>query len=376
MKRCVVAMAAFAAVLGAAFGEAKLVREIREGVHDNWEKITESCVKAQELADEMPGLPDRTWFFGTDKRDQLEKIRKLQRRIREELLSVDSRKLLEKAEKLADKCKERKLKLARLRESRAFTSPDRREKLDREIREEEGKLAELEAEQKAELAKVREELAAIGLQGTDQSLNVLLSMSDRADVIDNVLLAKGISEVVGGLREALVEGDALSAKRYYGVYLALVDVHAFCFEQYLEKSRHGEWRQGLDRIEANADVLIDNARRSLSSGDYGESEREVFRRSIEDNGRLKTGVELYRKLLGMHETAVDRKLAEVRKQRSVVEALYGTVSGAMSFGQLMKLANDDYAAVMELELPDLAIVSDGLTEDQIDSISRMLDMGR
>ena len=41
---------------------------------------------------------------------------------------------------------------------------------------------------------------------------------------------------------------------------------------------------------------------------------------------------------------------------------------------MLQPMQDDFAAVMELELPDTAVIDDAITEDQINAISKMLDM--
>lgn len=352
---------------------AEIVAEIAESARDNWRKITARCQDARELAQELPNLPDSAWFV-TDKQDQLKKIRKVQERIREELLSVGSREILAKTDKLSQKIAEKRQEIAELREQRGFIKEEKLKDLEEKIKSAQGDLERLSAEQTAELAKVKKELAEIGLQTKGDSLNVLLAMKDRADIIDNVVVARGVCEIVGGLREALKDGDALSAKRYYGVYLTLTDVHVMCFEQYLEKSRHGEWRSGLERIEANAKRTIESAKTNIGSGEYNEAQCAIFRKTMSDNASLLEGVGLYRKLLDAHEAAVERKLKEVRKQRNVAQSLYDTVAGTVDFGTMLQTMQDDFAAVMELELPDLAVVDDSITEDQINAISRMLDM--
>lgn len=372
MKRCSVLFVALGS-FALSIARASVVDEIAEGARDNWRKISEKCQDARDLAQELPDLPDSAWF-STDKKDQLKKIRKVQERIREELLSVDAREVLSKADKLSRKIAEKRQEIAELREKRGFTKAEKIKALDEEIKDEQKKLERMTAEHAAELEKVKKELAKIGLQTKGDSLNVLLAMKDRADIIDNVIVARGICEIVGGLREALKDGDALSAKRYYGVYLTLTDVHIMCFEQYLEKSRHGEWRSGLDRLEANATRTIESARANIGSGEYNDGQCDIFRKTIADNTTLIEGVVMYRKLLDAHEAAVERKLKDVRKQRNVAQSLYDTVSGTVDFGSMLQSMQDDFAAVMELELPDIAVIDDAITEDQINAISKMLDM--
>ena len=352
---------------------AEVVEDIKENVRDNWRKIQEKCQDVRELAQELPSLPDDSWFK-TDKDDQLKKIRKIQEKIRKELLSVDSCEVLAKTDKLSRKIAAKKQEIAELQEKRCFVKPDKQKKLDEEIKEEQNEVQRLTAEHAAEMAKVKKELESIGLQTKGSSLNVLLKMKDCADIIDNVIMARGICELVSGLREALKNGDILTAKRYYGVYLTLADVHIMCFEQYLEKSKYGEWRRGLDRIEATANKTIVANNSNIADAGLGEAMCEDLRQDIVANNKLLAGVQLYRQFLDSHEASVERKLAEVRKRRIVAQSHYDTVSNMIDFGELLQSIQDDYLAVMELEMPDIAAFDDAVIEEQINAISKMLDM--
>ena len=354
-------------------GRAEVVEDIKENVRDNWRKIQEKCQDVRELAQELPSLPDDSWYK-TDKDDQLKKIRKIQEKIRKELLSVDSCEVLAKTDKLNRKIAAKKQDIAELQEKRCFVKPDKQKKLDEEIKEEQNELQRLTAEHAAEMAKVKKELESIGLQTKGSSLNVLLKMKDCADIIDNVIVARGIYDIVGGLRESLKGGDILNVKRYYGVYLTLADVHIMCFEQYLEKSKYGAWRQGLDRIEAKANMTIAADNSNIADAGLGETMCESLRQDIASNNKLIAGVQLYRQLLDSHEASVERKLTEVRKRRIVAQSHYDTVSNTIDFGELLQSIQDDYSAVMELEMPDIAAFDDAVVEEQINAISKMLDV--
>ena len=115
---------------------AEVVEDIKENVRDNWRKIQEKCQDVRELAQELPSLPDDSWYK-TDKDDQLKKIRKIQEKIRKELLSVDSCEVLAKTDKLSRKIAAKKQDIAELQEKRGFVKPEKLKKLNEEIKEEE-----------------------------------------------------------------------------------------------------------------------------------------------------------------------------------------------------------------------------------------------
>ena len=361
-----------AVCLGARAG---IVAEIGENVKDNWRKISERCQKVAALTDEMPSLPDSSWWFWeTDKDDQREKIRAVQLRIRELLLSADAKSILKKVDRFDEEIAERRKQVGELTEERQF-NPEDAEKLDRKIRKAKDALAELEAGRANAVEGVRAEFESLGLK-CGGSADVLMRLVDRCDIVDNVIVAKGVCEIVDKLRAVMGAGDLTAARRYYGVYLTLVDVQALCYEQYLEKC-NGEdgWRKRLETREAAVRELAETAKAGMSDSRYSEASRDQFRRNLASNNLTLQCMETYRKVLDSHESVIRRKLEKVRLVRNLAANTYGTVANLSDLIQEMKASQDDFAAVLELELPELEEFSDAAAQEQLQNITRMLDFG-
>ena len=86
-------------------------------------------------------------------------------------------------------------------------------------------------------------------------------------------------------------------------------------------------------------------------------------------------METYRKVLDSHESVIRRKLEKVRLVRNLAANTYGTVANLSDLIQEMKASQDDFAAVLELELPELEEFSDAAAQEQLQNITRMLDFG-
>lgn len=354
---------------------AEIIAEIGENVKDNWRKISERCQKVAALTDEMPSLPDSSWWFWeTDKDDQREKIRSVQLRIRELLLSSDAKSILKKVDRFDEEIAERRNQVAELTEERQF-NPEDAEKLDGKIRKAKDALAELETGRANAVEGVRAEFQSLGLK-CGGSADVLMRLVDRCDIVDNVIVAKGVCEIVDKLRAVMGEGDLTAARRYYGVYLTLVDVQALCYEQYLEKC-NGEdgWRKRLETREAAVRELAETAKASMSDSRYSEANRDQFRRNLASNNLTLQCMATYRKVLDSHESVIRRKLEKVRLVRNLAANTYGTVANLSDLMQEMKASQDDFAALLELELPELEEFSDAAAQEQLQNITRMLDFG-
>lgn len=352
---------------------AGVVDGIQSMVKENWSELSEKCLDIMELEREIPNLPDHTWMpFTTDKDDQRKKIRKIQMAIREILLSEGAQKILEKTDRLSEKIAARKEDVAKLGEELQFY-PENREKIERKIADARAEIKSLTASRDQELEKVRAELDSIGLHMKGENGGTLFSLVNRGDLIDNVVVAKGVYEIVTRLQNVMRGGDVLSAKRYFGVYVALTDVQILCYEQYLEKSQKGEWRTSLERIDKEAQAAIDSANACIAGGEYTPAQCEIFRKNIAMNNKMVGGVAAYRKLLDSHEKIISRKLADVGRMRKLAYNSFATVSGAANFAALLQSSQAEFAAVLELSLPELEGVDDAALQEQLQLITNMLD---
>lgn len=359
--------------LAAGVSASELAADIQNSVKKNWSDISETCQDMMELVQEMPKLPDRTFIpFKTDKQDQRKKIRKVQLKIREILLSADSQKIMQKVDRFNEQIAQRKEEVAKLTEELQFY-PENREKLEKQINEENDAVKKLTANRDAEIAKVQKELDSIGLHMQGSAGSTLFSLVNRGELIDNVIVAKSIYEIVNKLQGAMRGGDVLSAKRYFGVYVALTDVQILCYEQYLEKSQKGEWRQNLAQIEKDAQAAVASARECIGSGEYTPNQCEIFQKNIAVNNKMVYGVGAYRKLLDCHEKIIAKKLADVNRMRKLAYNSYSTVAGAASFAALLQSSQAEFSAVLELSLPELEGVDDGVLQEQLQVITNMLD---
>ena len=128
-----------------------------------------------------------------------------------------------------------------------------------------GKKTALQNLRRAEAAKVCAELKALGLNVGGKAAAECLFTANFGDIIDGVIVSKNVAVVVENLRELMMVGDVTASRRYYGMYLVLVDVQIACFEDYLEKSRGGTWRGRLDRMREDAAALRERAQSVMAS---------------------------------------------------------------------------------------------------------------
>ena len=346
--------------------------EIKETVSDNWDHISEWCDEVVELRKKLPSLPEQS-FWRRDQRNQRKDIHEVQAKIRNLLLSSDARKVMCKIEEIDDELSRVKAKQEELREEKAFY-PKRQEKIDKKLAVLNEDIRALEDKRAKEVDKVRCELETIGLKFQGKSIDHFISLINRKDFVDNIIVARAVCDIVENLRSAMSSGNVVSATRYYGIYVVLMDVQISCYEAYLEKSRHGEWQQRLNALEAKTQGTIEKWQTNIVSGVYEESDRKEFERLVSVNKKLLTGISVYRKLLGCYEDRIEERLTKVKQRRERAQCAFETSANVLSFTTLAFETQSDYSALMELDLPELKEFSDEALDEQIRAITLKLDM--
>ena len=335
--------------------DTNVVLKLKESVKDNWGKLSAWAGKVTDLRSEMDQLPDSAWF-GSDKKSQRELIRDKVMKIRNVLLSTSAREIMRHVDDIDERIADIDRDIHKESARDVFGSAKGDNDTLKKLRE---KRSRLVREREASVRVVLRELESLGLRlsnGAEQCL--FMEMVDTRDLIDAVVVAKSIGIVVENLRALMVTGDVAAAKRYFGMYLVMVEVQKACFDTYLEKSRTGEWREKLGQIENEAGSLRQEALSSAKDMAFTEQQRAAFVRNAEVNATTLNAVLAYMKILDQHASVIQAKADEAAKMLLVAENSYRTVSLTDEFLSLIKSNQDSFEALLQLQLPPIEIVSD------------------
>ena len=346
-----------------------LVR-LRESVMDNWGKLSKWCKKTIALHAEMADLPDSAWIFD-DKNSQREKIRKKLMDIRELLLSTNAQKIMERIDDIDERIADVDEDIREENERRVLR-PDKRQKIDEALGKLREKRRELAVQREAAAKTVLKELDALGLRMSGRAAEQCLFTVNVGDLIDNIIVAKNIGTVVENLRELLATGDVTAAKRYFGMYVVMVEVQKICFDEYLDKSRNGEWRKRLAQIGDEAAFERQKALESVQDEAYTEQQRAAFRRNAEVNAATIQAVEAYVKILDSHEAIIQKKAEEADRMLRVAENSFKTISLADDFLLLVKSNQDTFDALLQLQLPPIEIFDDTSLQTEFTALTKKL----
>lgn len=337
-----------------------IVADIQANVAKRWEEIVAECDRVIED------------YKGGDTSKPSEKAdRKHLSRVRELLLPVSCRELLAAVDELDRRIAETKEELVKA-EGERIRHPDEAEKYDARIEDVKERKSKLEAERANQAAKVMDNLRGIGLNMPGSAAERCIFPVNVETLIDNAVVAKDIAVVVEHLGRLLNSEDLATAKRYFGMYLVMIDVQAEGFRQYLEKSEDGVWRKGINEILSAAEAAVKSDTANAAQGRFTDREREIFRKNAEMNKKTIEAATAYLDLLKQYEGIIRTKLREAERVREVALSSWNTVSLASDLKEIVKTNHDAFEALLSLELPPLLLFDDSALQAEFDAITRKL----
>lgn len=349
----------------------EVVVRLKESIRGNWDKLSDRCEQVATLREEMEGLPESAWFH-PDKKYYRARIRKQIMTIRTLLLSTNAQALMKSVDKLAARIADVDKDIHKERAKGVFCSAksDKKNSTLSKLRE---KRRNLVSQREEALREVLKDLDALGLRLSGDAAEQCLSMVDSCDLIDAVVVAKSIGIVVENLRMLMATGDVAAAKRYFGIYVVMVEVQKACFDEYLDRSLNGEWREKLIQIEVDASDMRKKALKSARDRSFNENQRAAFKRNAEVNEATLNAVGAYKKILGQHIDVIRAKSNEAAKMLLVAENSYLTVSLTDEFLTLIKANQDSFEALLQLDLPPIEIFNDTALQAEFVELTRRLE---
>ena len=365
------------AVAGASHADTcKIVEDVKASVKSGWKKLEKFSDKIAELREERKGLPEESswWKLGldTNKSDQDAKIRKQLGRVRELLLSTTAQKILEGIDELDEDILEVAEEIREVQKDRQLADAGDKDGYTKKLEELTGKKASLQKRRREEAAKVCAELKALGLSVGGKAAEECLFTANFGDIIDGVIVSKNVAAVVENLRELMMVGDVTASRRYYGMYLVLVDVQIACFEDYLKKSRNGIWREKLNGMRVEALELYSRAQGVIAEKGYLPGHEAHLAQASRQNEATLKAIDAYLQVLDAHEAIIDEKLSTARKVREVIAISYETLNLAGDFIQFAKSSQDLFSSLEQLTLPPIELFNDAAIQQEFNEITKKL----
>ena len=220
---------------------------------------------------------------------------------------------------------------------------------DEQIQKVEASIKEAESEQKAIKLEFKQALTDIGLQVNDEEVESLLSSVSGDDFVSMVVVFDNVKHLTTQLQGLTDESgeDLEVSKRYYGMYLVMVQVMDRLQQTFVEDITNDhipklkEYAQQAQNNITDAQKLIDT-----SGGDI-----EILQSNILSNDVTYRAAQHYIDYLKKHAQSVKFENQQTKRNLATAENTYKTVKLSSQVAMLMKVGRQNFESLMRLKVP-------------------------
>lgn len=344
-----------------------------------WEKLTGILDRATGLREKMPELPESS-YFGEDRQSAARKMNELLRNARSILLSSES------VERLA-RMEENRGRISRLSadieqcKNRRIGAPEKSlnplkktvKDYDETIAEDEAKIKKLNAEQEAERAAILDELRSWGMNLTDSQAEVLFSSVTGNTFIENAAVFENVKGVTAQLAELTRQnsGSIETARRYYGMYVTLMDVLLETQREFTEKI-DSEWKPQVEKISAEASASLAEARSALQTGRFTDEQKAIFRSNMESNRMTVDAAGQYLRYLNSQKKSIKNCMDSITRDREVAMNTYATVQHISDIYSVIHSGLNLFGALESMQMPEFQPFDNSAVKKEFGEITRRL----
>ena len=354
-----------------------------EAVMSKWNKLTEMLDEATVLRGKRDRLPESSWL-GADKQKTNEKIKKVLRDAQEILLSADAMKLVDRSEVIKKRLPELYAEIEHYKNKR-IGAPDKSYNpftdtvadCDKKIAKAEKDIKRLNRELRDIRDKIAAELRSWGMKLTDQQAEVLFSSVVGDSLLKNAVIFENVKGVTQQIAELMAQNkaDTTVARKYYGMYVTLIDVLLDSQYGFIDKIDK-EWAPRVQSISEGANASLKEARAGLTRQDFTREQKNILRANAESNELTVKAAGQYSKLLSMQKASVEKCIRSIKRDREVAVNTYSTVQHISDMDTVIHSGLQLFDVLATMQLPEIQIFDNSGVRKEFDEITKRLQQGK
>jgi hypothetical protein len=354
-----------------------------EAVMSKWNKLTEMLDEATVLRGKRDRLPESSWL-GADKQKTNEKIKKVLRDAQEILLSADAMKLVDRSEVIKKRLPELYAEIEHYKNKR-IGAPDKSYNpftdtvadCDKKIAKAEKDIKRLNRELRDIRDKIAAELRSWGMKLTDQQAEVLFSSVVGDSLLKNAVIFENVKGVTQQIAELMAQNkaDTTVARKYYGMYVTLIDVLLDSQYGFIDKIDK-EWAPRVQSISEGASASLKEARAGLTRQDFTREQKNILRANAESNELTVKAAGQYSKLLSMQKASVEKCIRSIKRDREVAVNTYSTVQHISDMDTVIHSGLQLFDVLATMQLPEIQIFDNSGVRKEFDEITKRLQQGK
>ena len=345
----------------------------------SWGKLAETLEQVIPLWEQHEELPDSR-ILGADKSSNRKKMNILLQEAISLLLNSEANEARERMLSLqanipAVRADIESLKIKKISAPRKSSWPweESGEDIEKKIQ---GLRESLENSQR-EIDRLRNEVAghlrSYGLSIDDEHLDVLLSSVLGDDILKNAIVFENVKAVTSKLSELTREsGEELYlAKRYYGMYVVLVEALLFLQDQFIE-CIDTIYLPRLQIVQENSRNMRQKIEESLRNNDFNASQNRMMKANQDALSLNIMAAEKYAQLLQRQKESVLNCRLRLEKDLRVASATYETVRLSGELSDVIRSSIGLFDALMALQVPEIHIFENMEVKRQFQEITLSL----
>ena len=354
-----------------------------EAAMSKWNKLTEMLDEATILRGKRDRLPESSWL-GADKQKTNEKIKKVLRDAQEILLSADAMKLVDRSEVIKKRLPELYAEIEHYKNKR-IGAPDKSYNpftdtvadCDKKIAKAEKDIKRLNRELRDIRDKIAAELRSWGMKLTDQQAEVLFSSVVGDSLLKNAVIFENVKGVTQQIAELMAQNkaDTTVARKYYGMYVTLIDVLLDSQYGFIDKIDK-EWAPRVQSISEGASASLKEARAGLTRQDFTREQKNILRANAESNELTVKAAGQYSKLLSMQKASVEKCIRSIKRDREVAVNTYSTVQHISDMDTVIHSGLQLFDVLATMQLPEIQIFDNSGVRKEFDEITKRLQQGK
>ena len=350
-----------------------------EAVMSDWENLTGTLDEATVLREKQKRLPESSWL-GADQQKTGAKIAKLLRRAQGILLSSETLKLADRSEEIKERLPRLYQRIEEYKNKRIGAPQKSYNPFVKTVKDCEETIAAAEKDVERlrdELAQIREAIAAElrgwGLKLTAAQADVLFSSVGGDSLLRNAVIFENVKGVTAQLTQLMAQNkdDTSIARKYYGMYVTLIDVLLDTQHGFVNKI-DGEWRPQVRKISEGAAASLKEARAALNRSDFSAAQKAIFRSNAASNEMTVKAAEQYLKLLDNQKASVQNCIRSIERDREVAANTYATVQHISDMNAVVQSSMQLFDMLAAMQLPEIQAFDSSGVRREFDEITRRL----
>ena len=348
----------------------------RKRFNEIWEDVFPELKEASELQSKMIKAPDSTWF-GTDKNDIKKDIEGILNDIYTTLIGDDLLDYKEKIKNYEEEISDLKKDIQTYIEEK-ITAPSNstisttKSDYDEKISNAKDKIKFYE--KKIELVKenLSQSFKDVGVDISDESLDIILSRVDGDDFIQMYLVADVLKQITSQLLQLMNENnEELSvAKNYYGMHLVSMQLVVYIQENYKDKLENNYLVQ-LDKLKDENKIYKKEAQNAISK-ETSQIRKEQYINNIKSLDFNIEVIVLYKKHLKDALNNINKAIKESKKQVLLSKNTFKTVSSSSQLSDLINQSMLEYEKVMQIQMPEIQSFKNMEIKEKYKQLSKMM----